>query len=48
VLGALGKREGDPADLDEREKPIVRRQAMKVIWQSALLGIIAAVLLSVF
>jgi len=43
VLGALGKREreaGDP-DLTENEKPIVRRQVVKVALQSALIAVVA-------
>jgi hypothetical protein len=43
VLGALGKREaeaGDP-ELTENEKPIVRRQAVMVALQSALIAVVA-------
>jgi hypothetical protein len=47
VLGALGKREREAGDtqLTERERPIVRRQVVKVVVQSAAIAaVITAVL----
>jgi hypothetical protein len=44
VLGTLGKREVEagPTTLDERERPIVRRQVLGVIARSVLIAIAAA------
>ena len=43
-LGALGKREGDEgiSNLAADERPIVRRQAVKVAMTSAVIGLVAA------
>ncbi|HET7372283.1 MAG TPA: hypothetical protein VFJ20_02830 [Gemmatimonadaceae bacterium] len=44
MLGTLGKREADagPTTLDERERPIVRRQVWGVMVRSALIAVAAA------
>ena len=44
VLGTLGQREADagPTTLDERERPIVRRQVAGVITRTVLIAIAAA------
>jgi len=44
VLGTLGKREAEagPTTLDERERPIVRRQVLGVMVRSVLIAVAAA------
>jgi hypothetical protein len=44
VLGTLGKREADagPTTLDERERPIVRRQVLGVLVRSVLIALASA------
>jgi len=47
VLGALGKREaelGGDTELTPAEKPIVRRQAMRVITQAIVIAAVGALI----
>jgi len=47
VLGTLGRREaeaGENPELDEREKPVVRRQATSIVVRSAAIALVLALL----
>lgn len=48
VMNAREVEDGGYARVDENETPIVRRQVMRILYRSALVGVVAATLLYKF